>query len=44
LAVSDESLKTETARRVSMVSLYRAFGEGWDTAAINQIEEGNVLE
>lgn len=29
LAISDESLKTETAMRVSMVSLYRAFGGGW---------------
>ncbi|CAG1012151.1 Toluene efflux pump outer membrane protein TtgI [Anaerolineae bacterium] len=42
LAVSDEYLKNETAMRVSMVSLYRAFGGGWDAAAANQVEEENV--
>jgi NodT family efflux transporter outer membrane factor (OMF) lipoprotein len=36
LAVSDEYLKTETARRVSMVLLYRTFGGGWDTVAIKE--------
>jgi len=30
LTVGDESLTAETAMSVSMVSLYRAFGGGWD--------------
>jgi NodT family efflux transporter outer membrane factor (OMF) lipoprotein len=42
LAVSDDYLKTETAMRVSMVSLYRAFGGGWDSAAVNQVEAERV--
>lgn len=32
LTVDDERVKTETAMQVSMVSLYRAFGGGWDKA------------
>lgn len=33
LAVSDERAKAETAVRVAMVSLYRAFGGGWTIAS-----------
>jgi len=32
LIVGDERIKAETATCVSMVSLYRAFGGGWDSA------------
>jgi NodT family efflux transporter outer membrane factor (OMF) lipoprotein len=34
LAVADERLKSETAVRVSLVSMYRAFGGGWPTKVL----------
>jgi NodT family efflux transporter outer membrane factor (OMF) lipoprotein len=49
LTVGDENLKAETAMSVSMVSLYRAFGGGWDTTtalsrAKNKGIKSNYLE
>ncbi len=45
LAISDDRIKAETAVRVSLISLYRAFGGGWDssaqTAQDNKVRSGN---
>lgn len=42
LAINDERAKAETAVRVSLVSLYRAFGGGWGPVAQgNKIRSGN---
>jgi NodT family efflux transporter outer membrane factor (OMF) lipoprotein len=43
LTVGDERAKAETAMSVSMVSLYRAFGGGWDnTTAANRAENEGI--
>ncbi|MGJ0514678.1 MAG: TolC family protein [Methylomicrobium sp.] len=43
LTVGDERAKAETAMSVSLVSLYRAFGGGWDnTTAANRAENEGI--
>ena len=43
LTVGDERVKAETAMSVSMVSLYRAFGGGWDnTTAASRAENKGI--
>ena len=39
LATSDERTQAETAVRVSLVSIYRAFGGGWsDKSLVSQVD------
>jgi NodT family efflux transporter outer membrane factor (OMF) lipoprotein len=42
LTVGDERAKAETAMCVSMVSLYRAFGGGWDTDTASRAENEGI--
>lgn len=42
LTVGDEQVKAETAMRVSLVSLYRAFGGGWDSSTASRIENDEI--
>jgi NodT family efflux transporter outer membrane factor (OMF) lipoprotein len=44
LTVGDESLKAKTAISVSMVSLYRAFGGGWDATTSASLAEDEGIK
>jgi outer membrane protein TolC len=43
LTVGDERIKSETAMYVSIVSLYRAFGGGWDSGAVSRAENNGIV-
>ena len=43
LTVGDEQIKAETAMCVSIVSLYRAFGGGWDSGAASRAENDGIV-
>jgi len=42
LTVGDERAKAQTAMCVSMVSLYRAFGGGWDDGSVSRTENEGI--
>lgn len=44
LTVGDERVKAETAMRVSIVSLYRAFGGGWDSGSASRAENDGIVK
>ncbi|MEQ1560644.1 MAG: TolC family protein [Methyloglobulus sp.] len=43
LTVGDERIKAETAMCVSIVSLYRAFGGGWDSGTASRAENDGMV-
>jgi NodT family efflux transporter outer membrane factor (OMF) lipoprotein len=44
LTVGDERIKSKTAMYVSIVSLYRAFGGGWDSGAVSRAENNRIVK
>ena len=42
LTAGDERVKADTALCVSIVSLYRAFGGGWDDGAVSRTENDGI--